>query len=96
MSDTRSSRLLIRLGFVIGGIVGVLLVWALFLDTVEDFGLRCFWSGLASGRLMYIGPFVHSTTFAKCACGFLVVGIPAALGVNAALKNQSVATGQSL
>ena len=96
MSDTRNSTLLIRLGFVIGGMVGVLLVWAFFLDTVEGFALRCFWSGLANGQLMNIGMFVHSTTFVKCASGFLVVGISAALGVNAALKSQSVAPGQSL
>ena len=88
MADIRSSRLLSRLGFVVGGFIGVLLVWAFFLDPFEAFGLGCFWSGLAHGRWMYAGTFVHSTTFVKCAFGFLVFGIPAAWGVNAAFNSR--------
>lgn len=96
MSYTRSSTLWIRLGFLIGGIVGALLVWAFFLGTVEEFGLRCFWAELSNGQLMNVGAFVYTTTFAKLACGFLVAGIAVAVGVNAALKSQSAESSQSL
>jgi hypothetical protein len=58
----------------------MLLVRAFFLDPVEELGWRMFWSGIGNGSLMDLSVVVHSTTFTKCACGFAVVGLGAALG----------------
>jgi hypothetical protein len=65
--------------FFAGGLLGVLLVRAFFLDRVEELGWRMFWSGIGNGEPMQMGAVLQSATFAKCACGFLLVGLCAAL-----------------
>ncbi len=73
----KTSRLI--LSFCIGGIVGVALVRAFFLDTLEEIGWRMFWEGIGNGRTMDLGMVVQSATFAKCLVGFLIGGAVAAL-----------------
>jgi hypothetical protein len=57
----------------LGGIAGVLLVRAFFLDPFEQFGWSMFWEGIANGQIMDLGTVVGSATFAKCLAG-LVLG----------------------
>jgi hypothetical protein len=57
----------------VGGIVGVLLVRALFLDPIEELGWRMFCAAIGDGRGMDLGMVVNSTAFAKCLTG-LVLG----------------------
>jgi hypothetical protein len=68
----QSSRLIIS--SCIGGILGVLLVRALFLDGIEEIGWRIFWEGLGNGRMMNFGAVVQSSTFAKCLAGLVIGG----------------------
>jgi hypothetical protein len=65
------TRLIISL--CVGGIVGVLLVRASFLDPLEELGWRMFWAAIGDGRSMDFGMVVQSATFAKCLAG-LVLG----------------------
>lgn len=68
--------------FVVGGILGVLIVRAFFLDPVEELGWRMFWEGLSNARVMNSEMVLKSTTFAKCVAGFLVGGLAlAVLGI---------------
>jgi hypothetical protein len=62
-----------------GGILGVLLVRALFLDPIEEIGWRMFWDGLFDGRLMNLGTVIQSVTFLKCLVGFILGGGAAVL-----------------
>lgn len=64
------ARLIVSL--CVGGIVGVLLVRALFLDPIEELGWRMFWGGIGNGRSMDLGMVVQSATFAKCLAGLLL------------------------
>ncbi len=72
------------IGAVVGGILGVLIVRALFLDAIEQMGWAIFWEGLGKGKLggEDWSTVLRSATFAKCVCGFLVGSIATgALGV---------------
>jgi hypothetical protein len=71
----QSSRLIIS--SCIGGIVGVVLVRAFFLDRVEEIGWRIFWEGFGNGRTMDFGVVVQSATFAKCLAGLVIGGAAA-------------------
>ena len=73
----QSSRLITS--SCIGGIVGVVLVRALFLDRVEEIGWRIFWEGIGNGRVMDFGVVVQSTTFVKCLAGLLIGGAAGAI-----------------
>ncbi|SPF48736.1 exported hypothetical protein [Candidatus Sulfotelmatobacter kueseliae] len=67
------------ISFCIGGIVGVVLVRAFFLDGLEEFGWRMFWEGLGNGRMMDPGMVLQSTTFLKCVGGLVIGGALGAL-----------------
>jgi len=58
----------------VGGVLGVLLVRALFLDPIEEIGWRMFWEGIFHGEIMDLGSVVQSTTFLKCLAGFVLGG----------------------
>lgn len=62
------------LAFFVGGVIGVLLVRALFMDPIEVIGWGLFWSGLADGRMMNMEAVFGSTTFLKCVAGFILGG----------------------
>ena len=67
-------NVLITVGFLLGGIIGVCLIRAFFLDPIEQMGWTMFWEGLGHGELMNLGAVVQSATFLKCIAGFLLVG----------------------
>jgi len=76
-----SRTIRIALGFTFGGLLGVLLVRAFFLDLMEQMGWRMFWEGLGHGESMNWGMVLQSTTFAKSLAGFLLVGVATGVGV---------------
>jgi len=76
-----SRRIRIGLGFVLGGILGVCLIRALFLDPLEQMGWSMFWSGLGQGEDMNWGMVLQSATFLKCLTGFVLVGAAGGVGV---------------
>jgi hypothetical protein len=78
MADIRVNKGVVALAFAIGGIVGVCAVRAFFLDSVEEVGWRMFWSSLGGRESIDMATVLQSTTFAKCTCGFLLVGAGAA------------------
>jgi hypothetical protein len=67
------SRTRFLIWLCVGGVAGVLLVRAFFLDPIEQLGWSMFWEGLANGQIMDLGTVVGSATFAKCMAG-LVLG----------------------
>jgi hypothetical protein len=71
----------VALGFVVGGLVGVFLIRALFLDPFEEIGWRIFWQGLGRGADMNWGMVLQSATFLKCLTGFALVGATAGVSV---------------
>ncbi len=70
----RSSSGAIVLGFLIGGIAGVILVRSFLLDGLEEIGWRVFWEEFWNGRLMNLGDVLNSSTFWKTFSGFLIGG----------------------
>lgn len=78
MADIRVNKGVVALAFAIGGIVGVCAVRAFFLDPVEKVGWRMFWSSLGGRESIDMATVLQSATFAKCTCGFLLVGAGAA------------------
>ena len=72
------ARLVVSL--CVGGIVGVLLVRAFFLDPIEELGWRMFWEGIGNGRSMDLGMVVQSATFVKCVAGLVIGGALGILG----------------
>jgi hypothetical protein len=69
-----SSRLSKTLAFLIGGVIGVAVIRAFFLDTIEELGWRMFWRALGEGGSMDLGRVLNSSTFTKCMLGFLAGG----------------------
>lgn len=78
----------------VGGVVGVLLVRAFFLDPIEELGWRMFWEGIGNGRTMDLGMVVRSATFAKCLAG-LVLGAGSGLFLTSVLNRRSGAGAQA-
>ena len=70
----RVQELKIIVGFMIGGVVGVVLVRAFFLNGLEELGWRLFWEGFLNGHLMNLGDVLNSSTFWKVFFGFLLCG----------------------
>jgi hypothetical protein len=79
--NMNSRKIHIALGFSFGGLLGVLLVRALFLDPFEQMGWTMFWEGLGRGEGMNWGVVLQSATFLKCLMGFVLVGAAAGVGV---------------
>lgn len=76
----------VLLGFVVGGIIGVAIIRAFFLDPIEQMAWSMFWRGIAHGDLMDARTVFQSSTFLKCLAGFLLAG--AATGVGVYLKGK--------
>lgn len=70
----KNLNMLVTLAFLLGGIVGVCVIRAFFLDPIEQMGWTMFWEGLGHGEVMNLGAVVQSATFLKCLTGFLLVG----------------------
>jgi len=80
----RTARIV--LGSLLGGILGVFIVWAFFLDAIDRIGWSIFWSGLFHGEVTDWSAVVHSAAFLKCLAGFLVLG--AATGITIYFKDK--------
>jgi hypothetical protein len=76
----------VLLGFIVGGIIGVAIVRAFFLDPIEQMAWSMFWQGVAHGDFMDSRTVLQSSTFLKCLTGFLLAG--AATGVGFYLKGK--------
>ena len=63
------------IAFVVGSIVGVFIVRALFLDPVQIIGWDMFWNGISNGKMMNPEAVLKSETFLKCVGGFVVGGL---------------------
>ena len=62
--------------FVVGAVLGFLLVRSFALDSVEELGLRIFLEGMSRGEKTFAGEdILHSSTFAKLALGSFVSGV---------------------
>ena len=61
--------------FLVGGVMGVLIVRSCFLNPIEIMGWHIFWSGLQKGEMLFSAEMViQSATFGKCVVGFLSGG----------------------
>jgi hypothetical protein len=60
--------------FLIGGVVGVLVVRGFFLDPLEEIAWRIFWESLGRGGFD-LEVVLQSRTFAKSLTGFAVGGL---------------------
>lgn len=63
--------------FIIGGIIGILVVRGFFLDTFEEIGWRLFWEGIIRGESMNSETVLKSATFTKSLAGFIIGGFVA-------------------
>ncbi|MFH2070552.1 MAG: hypothetical protein ABIJ11_05000 [Elusimicrobiota bacterium] len=61
--------------FLLGGILGVVVVRYFFLIPIEVLGWKIFWHFLIEGKIMNLDAVAKSSTFLKCLIGFLVGGV---------------------
>lgn len=65
---------------LVSGVIGVLVVRAIFLDPVEELGWHFFWEGLSKGETMRTSALLESTTLWKCVSGFVVAAVAGGVG----------------
>ncbi len=63
-------------GFLIGCIIGIVIVRAFFLDEIEVIGFDLFWESAKEGKLSFDRETIlNSSSFMKCCIGFIIGGL---------------------